>query len=68
MRKPLEITAFILFMFVMGISGYLYESRIACPNRALMQGLSGEYFLLGNSCIFTLPDGTKVNEKNYRVI
>jgi hypothetical protein len=43
-----------------------YEN-IACPIRAEAQNLKGDFGII-QGCVFTLPDGKKVNEKNYRVL
>lgn len=40
----------------------------ACKTDAENQDLKGNYTLLNNQCVFTLPDGKKVDQKNYRVL
>lgn len=45
---------------------YTYESY-ACGSRAEAQGFTSTYGIM-QGCVYTLPDGKKVNEKNYRVL
>lgn len=53
--------------FVTGVAFCIYQwEDMLCSRRALSQDLVAGDYLIGAGCIYTLQDGKKINEKNYR--
>jgi hypothetical protein len=68
MPGMIEVFVILLIIVALPVGCFIGWKSFTCNQRATSQDLKSGDYGITKGCVFTLKDGRKVNEKNYRVI